>query len=210
MTYMQKRTKLLLLIILGLLLLVLGVLLFISPILEERRRSSPQPPSLPERVMPSTSAEPSSVVPSTGVLAITVPTPEENQTRILENRARGVVERLGSGSSETGFLGYADVSSDMTSAGAAALAIERSALQQQHPATGPRFGLATRSVSARIVEGKSGEPRLMVSVEAIQQQDGGDPSRPSKAVAKRANVTFIKQPNGGYLIDRVVWENVEL
>ncbi len=209
---MQKRTKLALLILIGLLLLFVGVVIFIAPVLEQRRQRPPQPPALSKPVRPATAPNvpPTASAVSNGIIPIVAPSPEENQARLLENRARTIVERMGSGSSETGFLGYVDVVSDMTNTGAAAVLAERRELQQQHPVTGPRFGLSTRAVASHITEGKSGEAKLTVIVEAIQQQDAGNPARPDKAVAQRVHVTFVKQAQGGYLIDKVVWEDVEL
>lgn len=209
---MQKRTKLFLLILFCLVLFVSGVLVFLSPLLEQRR-DRPQPPALPAIVKPGAQPVPSNVVPpeerAEGV-SIVLSSKEANQSRALENRARLVVERIGSGSSESGFLGYGDTLSELTSAGTVALLAQQRQLQQRYPSTGPRVGFSTRAAASRLTEGKIGDAKIVVTVEAIQQQDDGNPSQPKRASAKRVIITFVKQSNGGYLIDGVTWEDVAL
>lgn len=205
---MQKRTKLFLILLIALLLLAVGIWFFIQPLLTERRAK--QPPALPTNVVPYApqGQAPPQEAPSTAVQA--PPTPAENQGLLLEHRARAAVERIGSGASADGFLGYADVISDATANGRAALLAEQQAMQRQHPASGPTYGISTRALSSRRIEGAVGDATLVMHVEAIQRVDAGDPSHPLQIKGKRILVTFVKQSDETYRIEKLVWSDVAL
>lgn len=210
---MQKRTQLALLILLGLLLLLLGLYFLLSPYLESRRTA--QPPALPGSALPfsvggrgTTPAGQGGVSPiATGTgAAPAVP----NGQRVVENSARTVVERVGSGTSGNGFLGYRDALTSMTANGQAALLAEQQRMQEEHPATGTAFGISTRVASSNLTQGQAGDARLIVTVQAVQTQDAGLPSQPVKVLGKQILVTFIRQSDGGYLADSLVWSDIEL
>ena len=209
---MQKRTKLALLILIGLLLLLIGLYFLLSPYLESRRTA--QPPALPGSAQPfslggrgATSTGQGGASPiSTGTVSAPVP----NGQRVVENSARTVVERVGSGTSGNGFLGYRDALTSMTANGQAALLAEQQRMQEEHPATGPAFGISTRVASSNLTQGQAGDARLIVTVQAVQAQDAGLPSQPVKVMGKQILVTFIRQADGGYLADSLVWSDIEL
>lgn len=208
---MSKRTKLLLIILIALLLLAFGVWIFLQPILKERQTQ--QPPALPTNVVPYTppGSGGGATAPTTPTTPQTPPpTTEENQTLILENRARATVERVGSGVNSDGFLGYQDVLTEMTASGRAALLAEQKEMQRLHPATGPTYGISTRVVSSDLQDGSIGDTKLVVRVEAIQRIDAGDPSKPVQVKEKQVLVTFVKQGDDSYLIDKLEWSDLVL
>ncbi len=205
---MQKRTKLAIIIIVGLLLLILGIYLMLSPYLAEKKASEPQP--VPAVQMPVSNGKVVTppVVTSTPIIP-PVPTPDSLLRRI-EDRAKATVERIGSGSSGNGFMGTQDVISDMTPNGAAEIVTAQQLMQKAHPASGPAFGISTRVASSHAESGKIDDARIIVSVDAIQYEDAGMPSKPTKTQAKRIKVTFLRQSSGGYLIDHLEWSDLSL
>ena len=205
---MQKRTKLVLIILAGLLLLALGIYLLLSPYFAQQQANTPQPTPVAQIPDSNRNAVPPSVATSTPKAA-PVPAPDALLRRI-EDRARSTVERIGSGSSGNGFLGTQDVISDMTPNGAAEIITAQQLMQKAHPATGPAFGISTRVASSHAETGKIDDVRIVVSVDAIQYEDAGIPSQPTKTQAKRIKVTFLHQPSGGYLIDHLEWSDLAL
>jgi hypothetical protein len=204
---MSRRTKILLLILVSFLLLLLGLYLLFQPFLPNsigggRAPAAPTPtapyipPSLP-------------VIPTTGTSAgVTTPIPDD--LRVLQNQSRIVIERIGSGTSENGFLGYQDVLTQFTANGRTALLAEQRAMQEAHPATGKIYGISTHAAAARLSSGSSGSNEVVIIVEAVQGIDAGDPAHPTSTIAKRADLTFVRQSNGSYLVDRIVWSDLDL
>jgi hypothetical protein len=202
---MEKRTKLAIVIIVALILLLLGLWFLLSPFV---KLPSAQPPSLPNSVTPYVPAHttlPTKTVTSTGTTA-----PVSDLLLKLSNEARATVERIGSGDSADGFLGYHDALLQMTANGQAAEQAEQQRMQQAHSASGPAFGVSTRSVSSNVVSGAAGDQSIVISVDAIQRQDSGNPGAPTKTLGKRVTVTFVKQADGTYLIDSIVWADLAL
>lgn len=205
---MEKRTKLALLILVGLLLFLLGAYLVLAPFLESR--NPPQPPSLPEEVIPFTPPASSNSSPVSGGTTSTPVAPVSLGVQTLENRARALVERIGSGASGSGFLGYQDSWSEMTVNGRATLGAEQKAMRQIHPASGPLYGVSTRAVAAHAIEGAFGDLKIVIAVDAVQTEDAGTPNQPVRHTGKRVEVSFIKQTNGSYLAESLVWSDVAL
>lgn len=205
---MSRRTKLALIILVAVLLLALGLYLILSQLLGTPPGAAPAAPTpTAPYIAPSVPAAPASGGTTTGTSPVAA---VSDAIRLLENRSRSVVERIGSGASTNGFLGYQDVLVEFTPAGRDALLAEQRALQTAHPVTGPAYGISTRAAAARASSGASGDARIVLTVEAVQNIDAGDPSRPTERIAKRADVTFVRQADGGYLIDRLVWSDLQL
>ena len=210
---MERRTKLLLIILLGLLLLLLGLYFLLSPFLAQRQAQAPAgaKPATPLVTATGGKANTGGQPPTIGNAPVTAGTAPVNcDLRTLENRARSAVERIGSGTSGDGFLGYDDALLQLTDAGRAALLAEQAKLRQDHPAAGPTYGLSTRAISAKATEGAMGDASIMVQVQAIQRIDAGVPNQPVATQGKSVKVTFQKQADGSYLIDSLVWEDVKL
>jgi hypothetical protein len=85
-------------------------------------------------------------------------------------------------------------------------------LQEQHPASGAApYGISTRAATQRgLVSGASGAEQIVILVEAVQVVDSGNPSKPQSSIGKRADLTFVRQPDGQYLIESMVWSELEL
>lgn len=206
---MSRRTKLLLIILVGILLVLLGLYIFFQPYLASRKEVQ-QPPALPSDIQPSLSGSNG----SSGKTATPQPriqqpppTPEQQKLNTLENKASAAVERIGSGASGDGFLGYADAMNGMTAKAQAAALASQQALQKAHPATGPQYGMTTHAVASHIRNGRIGDAKLVATVDAIQTTDAGDPSKPTSVTGKTVTVTFVKQADETYLIDSLVWED---
>ncbi len=210
---MDKRLKLGLVLFIGIALCAIGVTVFLTPILEERKAL--QPPRLPREITPVGPTQPaiSGEVPKpTAQIVASPPTPLSNtdaSIRALANRSRIVVARVGSGVSLDGFLGYADAEPFFTAHGIAALRAERAVLQGQHPRTGSTYALSTIALSSNI-SGAYGDATLIATVDAIQRIDSTAASISARTSGKRVTITFVKQSNGGYLIDTMQWNDLSL
>jgi len=213
--HMQRRTKLALLILIGLLLLLLGLYLILSPFLARKATTAPgQEYSVPTAAAP---AKPKAAAqkyvsgaPPTSTPAATANPATADVQRSLENRAGASVERMGSGSSQTGFQGYGDVMLDATDSFKTELVKEQQTMVQAHPPTGPLYGLSTRAVASHLTQGKPGDDKVQVTVQAIQTQDTGNPRIPSGKSGKQVVVTFARQSDGSYLIDGMQWSDLKL
>jgi len=208
-TTMQKRTKLLILIIVGLLLLLLGLWIFLSPILKERAAQQPSAPTQGTPYM----AQPGQKNPTPGAPQATgtstAPAPVDAMME-LQNKAKSLAERIGSGSSQTGFLGYQDAMLDMTANGKTALQKAQTALQQAHPAQEDLYTITTRAVSSTVTKGKIGDAQITISIETVQTENAGLAGVTPKPSAKRVDVTFVKQTDGSYVADAIAWSDIEL
>lgn len=208
---MERRTKLLLLILIGLLLLLIGLYFLLSPFLRQRGGLAPPAPTPTAPYVPTPSQPtPGGPVPVPTATGTAVAPSVSAEQRVLENRARAAVERIGSGSSRDGFLGYQDVLTEMTEAGRTALLAEQQRMREAHPASGPMYGITTRGVSSALSQGKIGDQSLVVRVEAIQSVDAGNPRAPVEMKGKRVDVTFLRQGNGSYLIEKLEWSDLPL
>jgi hypothetical protein len=199
---MQRRTKLILLIVAAAILLAIGIYILIQPFLPG---TPAQPPGLP------TGATPSVTIPSTGVTASATPaTPAiAPDVKRMEDFASMFVSRMGSGSSADGFTGYDDVLLNATPAYRQTLRAEQAALQTAHPVTGPSFGVSTRVVSTDSSGASSGAQEAVIAVEVQRAEDAGNPSSPTSITYKQADVTLQKQGDGTYLVSSVVWKDIQ-
>lgn len=196
---MEKRNKLILLIIVALILLAIGIWILLKPFLG----TPEQPPSLPTGVTPS-GATP--IAPTVG----SVPTVTPQDVKELEDIASAIVARVGSGSSANGFKGYEDVLINATPSFQQELTSEQQAMQRAHPVSGPAFGIVTRVVAIDSKSAVSGADVMPFTVQAQQAEDAGNPSSPTKVSYKEVTVTFEKQTKGGYLLSGLSWKDIEL
>ncbi len=210
---MEKRTKLFLLILAGLLLLAVGLYFLFSPFLTSREQTAS--PAAPEAATPLVTAErgaqgrgenapPVYISPtSTEALAI-------KGVTFLENKARNIVERVGSGASRDGFLGYSDALTEATATGRSNLLAEQEIMRKEHPASGVLYSISTRAASAKIAEGVFGDEKIVFIVEAIQRINAGTATAAAESKAKSVKVTFQEQAEDQYLVDSLTWSDIEL
>lgn len=215
---MSKRSKLAILILIALLLLLLGLYLIFSPFLASRQAGTGEEYSVPSTVSqaedrPGLPGQPTATGlagdNSTTVAPVRELTDAE-RLRSLEYRARVAVERVGSGSSQNGFLGYSDLVLDSTESFKTELKRLQDEMRAAHPQSGSIYGVSTRAASSQIRDGQLGAEALTSEVQAVQTYDAGNPRQPTGTAAKRVFVTFAKQSDGSYLIDAMKWEDMEL
>lgn len=213
---MSKRTKLALLILIALLLLALGLYLIFSQLFQPAAvtdtggETSITQPIKPAQTKP-TNGQAVSGQPVTGTQEVVNRQPTAAEIlRGLENRARNAVERVGSGSSQTGFLGYADAMLDSTESYKTVLTKLQQDMVSLHPATGPAYGISTRGASSHIDNGQPGDDKLVATVQAVQTYDAGNPRQPTGQGGKKIVVTFARQSDGSYLIDGMEWSDLAL
>ena len=118
-------------------------------------------------------------------------------------RAESVLSRSGSGTNQDGFLGFNDAMQDGTSRFQNFLKSEQQRLIAQHPATGQIYGMTTRIVSSSLVQGKEGDDKVVIKVQAQKVEDAGDRSKPTNVSYIEAAITLLKQSGGGYLVDEM-------
>ncbi len=200
---MQKRTKFAIVLLIGLILLALGLWLLLSPLLHQQNtlQPPPLPPSNPAEegfgkrtyeapiVIPATSSKPTV---SSGMLA-------------LQNFARGLAERMGTGTSGNGFLGYEDVKIDATSNGRIALQAARKNMQTLHPAS-IVFGVTSKAVTAKTDSGVYGDDSITISMDVLTAEDAGKPELITKTIQSIIVMKMSKQDNGSYLLDSFTWK----
>ncbi|MDQ7814572.1 MAG: hypothetical protein RDU25_02090 [Patescibacteria group bacterium] len=211
---MEKRTKLGLLLLIALLLLGLGLYLLLSPFFKKQpaQEQLPTTPSTlqPSSNLPSTPSQPTNgQTPPTTVTPSTTPPPID-PLKVLENKARSSVERIGSGSNQNGFLGYSDALLDASTSYKSVLQQEQAAMVSANPLASGPYGMSTRSISVKLSEGKIGDAKIVFIVEAIQNVDSGDPTSPVSTSAKRVTVTFVQSTGNDYLLDGMAWEDKSL
>ena len=131
-------------------------------------------------------------------------------TDVLEatNRASDAVSRMGSGSSQSGFLGYEDAMIDGTDKFQIQMHKEQQALRNLYPSTGAAYGLTTRVVSTDLVEGKNGADKIVIKVKAQQAADSGDRSQTTDITYWEYQVTLLRQADGKYLVDEITSQQV--
>ncbi|MBU1348738.1 hypothetical protein KJ781_01565 [Patescibacteria group bacterium] len=203
---MERRTKLLILIVVAAILLALGIYILLQPILK-----NVQPPALPTGTTPS-----GTVVPGTGQPTMNVPTEPSAPARapdikILEDLASVFISRIGSGSSSDGFQGYTDVLLNATMSYRETLKRDQAAMQAAHPAAGPAYGVMTRVVSVDSRSAVSGSGRISMTAQAQISEDAGSPTAPIGMPSyKEATITFERQADGTYLVDDLMWKDLTL
>lgn len=196
---MERSSKLLIVIGIGIILLAIGLWILLSPIL----LPPAQPPTLPTTVEPTTTIPPSK--PTTTPGTTTAPSPVAADLKRLEDQAATFVARVGSGSNVDGFLGYVDVQVGATVAYRSVLNAERAALQAAHPATGPAYGITTRVVASH-AQNTALDATVTIIVQAQVVEDAGNPANPTTVSYKDATVTMEKQSNNTYLVSGITWK----
>lgn len=196
---MERRTKLALLIAVALLLLGFGVWYLLQPVLRYA-----QPPALPGQVTPTTTIPPK----PTGTGAPSG-TPVSQGLKRLQDLAGIFVARVGSGASGEGFSGYNDVLINATEGYQRTLLDEQRAMREAHPATGPAFGIVTRVVAIDGRDAVEGADIISFTVQVQQAEDAGNPGAPTRVAYKEAIVSFEKQTDKTYLVNGVVWKDIE-
>ncbi len=83
-------------------------------------------------------------------------------------------------------------------------------MMQAHPASGAAYGISTTVVSSHIRDGKYGDVSLTATVQAVQREDSGNPTAPTKNIGKQIMVVLVKQTDGSYLIDSMQWTDLAL
>jgi len=131
-------------------------------------------------------------------------------TDVLEatNRASDVVGRMGSGSSQSGFLGYEDVLLDGTAKFQAVARKEQQDLRSLYPSAGATYGITTRVVSTDLVEGKNGADKIVIKVKTQKAVDAGDRSQTTGIAYWEYQVTLLRQADGKYLVDEITSQQV--
>lgn len=207
-----------LLILLALLLLLLGLYLILNPLLNRGPAVTGEftvPGVLPPTATgqaPGQARPTQSGLAGEGAATATAARQPSEADRLagLEYQARAAVERIGSGSNQNGFLGYADLLVDSTDKFKSELNRLQAEMQAAHPPKGALYGVSTRAASSQIRDGRFGDDTLKAEVQAVQTYDAGNPRQPTGTAAKRVFVTFAKQADGKYLIDGMQWEDMPL
>ncbi len=210
---MEKRTKLAILILIVLLLLGVGLYLLLTPFFQQQPTDQTVPETTttlqPSASLPSTPSQPSGQTETTTPVAPATPPPIDPM-KVLENKARTSVERIGSGSNQNGFLGYSDAMLDASLTFKEELQQEQASMVAAHPLSSGPYGISTRSISVKLTEGSIGDSKIVFTVEAIQNIDNGNPSTPVSTMAKKVTVTFVQATGNDYLLDEMVWEDKSL
>ncbi len=202
---MERRTKLLIVILVAAIVLAFGIWYLVQPLL----RTVPQPAPLPGQVTPQGTGTTPKPTPSTGgTTVVTTPTAQSPRLKQLEDLAGIFVARLGSGASGDGFRGYTDVLINATQTYQQQLLAEQAALQKAHPARGPVYGLVTRVVAINNQRAVEGDVNIPFVVQVQQVEDAGNPSMPTRTLYKEATVTFERQADKTYLVSSVVWKDI--
>lgn len=201
---MSKRSRLAIVLLVGLILLILGLWIFLTPLLQ---KPAAQPPALPDSVTPGQSDVPTR--PREAPKPPT-PAPEAKPTAqsgmlALQNHARSLAERIGTGTAENGFLGFQDVVIDATANGRVSLAAARKAMQAQHP-VGTPYGQTAKAVTAKVESGTYGDPSLDVVMDVFVGENAGTPGRIVATSNHVVTITFAKQADGTYLLDAFTWK----
>jgi hypothetical protein len=204
MPIFDRRRMALSLIIFGVLLLAFGIWILAGMIWPKKPSDGTREPQAIQRDIkpqPQTIAlQPKVQGTST---AEQVSTQQVSQFAEAKRRAESVVSRIGSGTSQDGFLGYDDAMQDGTASFQNYLKAEQNSLRTQHPASGPLYGITTRAIASSIIEGKDGDEKVVMKVQAQKVEDAGDRSKPTNVSYEDVQVTFQKQPGGKYLVDDI-------
>ncbi len=202
---MTRRSKILILIIVGILLLLLGLYIFFRPFLVQRTGPPAQPPT-PAGGTPYVPSAPAQGQPTAGGATTTQPA-QADDLLALEHAAKAAAGRVGSGSNENGFLGYQDEYYDATPSYRATLLSDMAAMQKLHPATGPLYSISTFAASASSND-TYGDPTIVMQVQARQTVTAGNAA--PVTTSKKVDVTFQRQSDGSYLVDDIQWSDLQL
>lgn len=208
MQVLNRRRIAIALLVLGVLLLIYGVYILIG-LLWSKKQTAQQQAGQPQVQIvqrtpphtPTTLAMPTTVQgTSTGLDVQNSKVPALGESL---RRAESVVSRMGSGTSQDGFLGYDDVMMDGTYKFREYLKAERASMRGQHPPSGPLYGITTRTISSNVAEGTAESPKIVIKIQAQKTEDAGDRAKPTKISYFEAKIAFVKQANGTYLVDEI-------
>ncbi len=209
MNLFQRRNIAIALIIIGLIALGFGLWLLIGMFFPNVTGNEPNLPQAGNNltITPGNKPEPRTIAAPVLVQGTSTPDSKPIQSsdmREAVNQASDAVARMGSGSSQTGFLGYEDVMLVSTERFSQFAKSEQSRIRTEHPATGPAYGVTTRVVSSKLVEGSEGSAKAVVELQAQRTEDAGDRGKPTAVNYYKYTVTLVRQTSGAYFIDEVV------
>lgn len=212
MQLLTRRRMALFLIILGLVFLIIGAYFLIKLLWPEARPSSvvdqPRDVQIVDRpVEPQTYALQTTVQGTSTAPQVLEQRSFSEQDVLL--KAEAVVSRMGSGTSQDGFLGYLDVMIDGTPSFRAYIDRERARMMEQYPSSGQLLGLTTITASKSLSEGKIGDNQLVVKVLSVRYEDAGDRTKPIVTYNQESLVSLQKQADGSYLVDEVVTKKID-
>ncbi len=212
MQLLTRRRIALFLIILGLLFLIIGAYFLIKQLWPQTRTPavSDQPRDVQivdRQVEPQTYALPTTVQGTSTAPQVLEQRSFSEQDVLL--KAEAVVSRMGSGTSQDGFLGYLDVLIDGTPAFRSDIENQRKQMMEQYPASGPLFGITTITASKALSQGKIGDDKLTVKVLSVRYEDAGDRTKPIVSYNQESLVTLLKQTDGSYLVSQVTTKKMD-
>lgn len=199
---MEKRSKLLILIAVALALLIFGIWYLLQPILGNFDQGTDTPNNKPATNLPNRPNSPDQVTETVSQ--------EKLDLKKMEDLAGVFVARIGSGASGDGFRGYEDVLINATKELQQKLKLEQQALQQAHPSSGPVYSIVTRVVAIDSKKAVASADLIPFTVQVQQAEYGTDPNKAIRVRYKEATVTFQKQSDGNYLVNGVVWKDIEI
>ena len=82
-------------------------------------------------------------------------------------------------------------------------------MRQAHPASGPAYGIVTRVVSTNAGQSVANVDTVVITVQVQQAENAGDPSRPTAISYKQATVSFERQSDQTYLLNGIVWKDIQ-
>lgn len=200
------------LIILGLLFLIIGAYFLIKQLWPQTRTPAvsdqPRDVQIVERqVEPQTYALQTTLQGTSTAPQVLEQRSFSEQDVLL--KAEAVVSRMGSGTSQDGFLGYLDVLIDGTSSFRSYIERERALMMERYPASGPLFGITTITASKKMVQGQAGDNQVTVRVLSVRYEDAGDRTKPIVTYNQESLVTLLKQSDDSYLVSEVITKRID-
>lgn len=207
MPILNRRRMAIVLIVLGLLLLGFGIYTLVGIFWPKQSSTAEQQRQLQAIQRETAKPAPKTIeMPTTVQGTSTAEQVNAQQAPPLQDairRAESVLSRSGSGTNQDGFLGFNDAMQDGTTRFQNYLKGEQQGLIVQYPAAGQVYGMTTRIVSSNLVQGKEGDDKIVIKVQAQKVEDAGDRSKPTNISYIEASITLLKQPGGSYLVDEM-------
>lgn len=122
------------------------------------------------------------------------------------NLAVDTIARIGSGTSQDGFLGYEDAMNSATPKLQAFLRSEQLKMKKEFPTEGELYGITTRVIASDVLEGGNGDDRLVIAIQTQKAIDKGNRAEPVEIVYEKHEVTLLRQADGEYLVDYISTE----
>lgn len=126
-----------------------------------------------------------------------------------QNLASDTIARIGSGTSQNGFLGYEDAMNAATPKLQAYLQSEQLRMQNEHPPEGELYGVTTRVIAADVIRGENGSDEIKVELQTQKAIDKGNRAEPVEVIYEKHVVTLLRQPTGEYLVDYITTEELD-